>query len=312
MPLLTTQLASLTLQSPILNASGAFNPDVFAQLAPLPSQLGALVTKTVTPNAQAGNGQQRTVELAGIGMLNAIGLQSKGLPYTLDVDLPAWASLGVPVILSISAGSSELFAQMVESALAHPAAALIAAFEVNVSCPNVKAGGSLFGADPVWVARAVAAISQAVQGRRPVLVKLTPNVGAILPIAEAALAAGADGLVAINTVLGSHIDVRRRKPSLQRVSGGYSGPGIKPIAIHTVLQLAQAFPNTPIVGVGGIQTATDVLEFLMAGCSAVQVGTAAFANPSVFVGLQTELSAWLEAEGVASVSELIGCAIPQA
>jgi dihydroorotate dehydrogenase subfamily 1 len=141
-------------------------------------------------------------------------------------------------------------------------------------------------------------------------VKLTPNVTSVLPIAEQALLAGADGLVAINTVLGSHIDIRRKKASLSRVSGGYSGVGMKPIALHHVLQLAQSFPKTPLIGVGGIQSATDVIEFLMAGCSAVQIGTQAFRTPWVFPTVTKGLQAFMKAEGLENLQPIIGCAVP--
>jgi dihydroorotate dehydrogenase (NAD+) catalytic subunit len=302
-----TQVGPLQLASPILNASGTFCPETFARMMPLADCLGAIVTKTVTPQGQPGNPQQRTVELPGIGMLNSIGLQGKGIGHLIHDDLPTLADHGIPVILSLSASSVEAFTSALTGAFAHPNGGLIDAVELNLSCPNVKAGGVHFGSDVAWVGPVVAAAKAVCPV--PVLVKLTPNVTDMRPIAEAALCGGADGLVAINTVIGAHIDVRRRKPSLHRVSGGYSGPGIKPVAIHHIIQLRRAFPTAAIVGVGGIVGPEDVLEFLMAGASAVQVGTGCFADPLVFSRLLPQLAQWCDEQGVATLAEIIGCAV---
>jgi dihydroorotate dehydrogenase (NAD+) catalytic subunit len=310
---LRTTLGELVLNSPLLNASGTFCPETYSRLAPLSQQLGALVTKTVTPQGSAGNSQQRTVELPGVGMLNSIGLQGKGLLHTLENDIPLWKQHHVPIVLSISAPSPEAFAKLALTALTHSEAPAIGMLELNLSCPNVKAGGSLFGADPAWVTPVVqevkAVLAHCQRSDLPVFVKLTPNVANIVAIAEAASTAGADGLVAINTVLGCHIDIKKRQPSLSRISGGYSGPGIKPIAIHAVYQLAQAFPTLPVIGVGGIQRRDDVLEFMMAGAHAVQVGTSCFAHPTVFLELHEGLQAWCQREGVQHLSDIVGCAI---
>ncbi|MDX2084178.1 MAG: dihydroorotate dehydrogenase [Candidatus Melainabacteria bacterium] len=298
--------AGLSLQSLLLNASGAFNPSVLGELFPLAGCLGAFVTKTVTPLAQAGNPMPRTVELPGVGMLNSIGIQNAGLAHCLAVDVPAYAAHGMPVILSISAGSSKQFAQMAEAVMQHPNGSSIVAIELNLSCPNVEAGGSHFGSVPAWVGQAVAAIRAVID--RPVWAKLTPNVTDVVSVAAAAVEAGADGLTAINTVLGAAIDIRQRKPFLKRVSGGYSGPGIKPIAIHAVYQLYKHFPQVPIVGVGGICRMEDVLEFIMAGATAVQVGTGVFRHPLALPRLAEQLHEFAEQEGLSSLSELIGCA----
>lgn len=315
--MLESNLGGLKLASPLLNASGCFNPETFDRLFPLNEALGAIVSKTVTPQAQPGNAQQRTVELPGVGMLNSIGLQGKGLAHFLSEDLPAWQGYGLPVILSLSAPSPEVFAEMVQAALSSPAAQTIGLIELNLSCPNVKAGGVHFGSSPQWVKEVVEAVKPVCvdsnQNPVPLLVKLTPNVSDIVAIAAAALdgpeGQNADGVTAINTVVGTHIDVRRRKLSLSKGFGGYSGPGIKPIALHAVVQLRRAFPHKAILGVGGISTATDVLEFLMAGASAVQLGTACFANPAVFCQVRDELTAFLQTEGLTDLSHLIGCAV---
>jgi dihydroorotate dehydrogenase (NAD+) catalytic subunit len=304
-----TRLGSLELTSPILNASGTFNPSVFSRLFSLKAHLGAIVTKTVTPNASAGNPQQRTVELPGIGMLNSIGLQGKGIMTSMEVDvLQHYGCHDLPVILSLSADSEQAFQRMSAYVESHVNRSYLHGIEVNVSCPNVHAGGALFGASPQWVKKAVHAVKR--ETTLPVWVKLTPNTTEVVAVAQASIEAGADALTAINTVLASHIDIRRRKPSLAKVSGGYSGQGIKPIAIHHILNIAKALPNTPLIGVGGIQRAEDVLEFLMAGATAVQLGTHCFRDPAVFVDVLQELDAWCVAEGVASLSELVGVAVP--
>jgi dihydroorotate dehydrogenase (NAD+) catalytic subunit len=306
-PLFETPLATgLTLGSPILNASGAFNPAVFGQLFSLNQCLGGIVTKTTTAKPSVGNAQYRTAELPGVGMLNSIGLQNPGLAYVLEQDVPDLARYDLPLIISISACSNDEFSAMAEAISQHPQASLIKAVELNLSCPNVDKGGSHFGSDPASVQGAVAAVAGAFN--KPIFAKLTPNVTNMLPIAEAALAGGATGLTAINTVMGAKIDIKRRKPVLAKVSGGYSGPGIKPVAIHWVYQLRKHFPTTPIIGVGGITCANDVLEFLMAGANAVQVGTIAFRTPMVFSTMMTQLEAFAHAEGVSQLSDLVGCA----
>jgi dihydroorotate dehydrogenase subfamily 1 len=306
--LLEIRVGTLTLHSPLMNASGTFNPEAFARCFPLADSMGALVMKTLTPEASKGNAQQRTVALPALGMLNSIGLQGKGITQGLETELPAWRNHGVPVVFSLSASSVEAFEQAVVQLFKHPNATVVQALELNLSCPNVHAGGSSFGSSPEWVKTVVTAVKAFCPV--PLWVKLTPNVTSVLPIAEQALLAGADGLVAINTVLAAHIDVRRRKASLSRVSGGYSGVGMKPIALHHILQLAQTFPNIPIIGVGGIQSATDVIEFLMAGCCAVQIGTQAFRNPWVFPMVTKDLQAFMNAEGLDTLQPIIGCAVP--
>jgi dihydroorotate dehydrogenase (NAD+) catalytic subunit len=305
-PALSTSVAGIRFASPLLNASGAFNAPLFNELYPLESVLGGIVTKTVTREPLAGNPQPRTTELPGIGMLNSIGLQNPGLAYSLEKDIPALKACNVPVILSISAHSSQEFAKMAESALAHSSGKLIEAFELNLSCPNVEKGGVHFGSAPDSVREAVQAVVS-VSGK-PVFAKLTPNVTDIVAIGGAAIEGGAQGLTAINTLLGVSIDIRRKKPVMPRVSAGYSGPGIKPVALHAVWNLHKHFPETPIMGVGGISTAEDILEFLMAGASLVQVGTSCFRNPMVFRQMFGELQAYCEAEKLDSLYQLCGCA----
>lgn len=310
MPVVTTVLestvAGIHFASPLLNASGAFNPHLFNDLFPLKSVLGGIVTKTVTEQPQIGNIQPRTVELPGIGMLNSIGLQNPGLAYTLEKDLPAMAAYELPVILSISAHSSADFAKMAETILAHSSGKNIAALELNLSCPNVEKGGVHFGSSADSVRSAVSAVKQVFS--KPVFAKLTPNVTDIVSIGGAALEGGADGLTAINTLLGVSIDIKKRKPVMPRVSAGYSGPGVKPVALHAVWNLHKHFPKAPILAVGGISTVEDVLEFLMAGASLTQVGTSCFRHPTVFLQLHQQLIDWCQAEGIKSLNEIQGCA----
>ena len=305
-PSLGITVAGIEFPSVLLNASGAFNAPLFNQLHPLKACMGGIVTKTVTREPLAGNPQARTVELPGIGMLNSIGLQNPGLVYTLAQDIPALNAMGLPVILSISAHSSADFAQMAEFVLTHENGDKIDALELNLSCPNVEKGGVHFGSAPDSVRDALKAVTSVCA--KPVFAKLTPNVGDIVSIGAAAIEGGASGLTAINTVLGAAIDIRRKQPALPRVSAGYSGPGIKPIALHAVWNLRKYFPETPIMGVGGISSADDVLEFLMAGASLVQVGTICFREPMIFKTITEQLHAYCQAEALPSLAAIRGCA----
>lgn len=302
---LTTPLGPLSLSTPLMNASGCFWPDTFDQLFSIEATLGMVVSKTLKPQAQPGNVQQRTVEIPGVGMLNSIGLQGKGLPTFLETDLAPMAAYGSPVMVSIAGNDAEQFAAMARALAQH--AHQIAAVEVNLSCPNVKEGGADQGTNTQWIREVVTAVAENA-GDYPLFAKVTPNTHSTLPLAEAALSAGATGITAINTVLGLHIDVGRKRPSLARVSGGYSGPGIKPIALHHCYQLAKTFPGVPLIGVGGIQTVNDALEFFMAGCNALQMGTACFKDPLRFQQIVEGLEAYLQREGCQSITELIGCA----
>ncbi len=299
-------LAGLTFASPLMNASGAFYAPSFERMFPLKACMGGLVTKTTTKFPQAGNPQPRTVELPGIGMLNSIGLQNPGLDYTLSVEVPALLALNIPVLLSISAHSTGDFAAMAEAILAHTSARGVHALEMNLSCPNVEKGGVHFGSSPESVRNAIAAV--ATVWHKPIFAKLTPNVGDIVSIGAAAIEGGAQGLTAINTVLGVAIDVLRKKPIMPRISAGYSGPGIKPIALHAIWNLHRHFPETTIIGVGGAGTTTDVLEFIMAGASLVQLGTACFREPGLFSQIHQELLNYCSSEGVVDIKTLVGCA----
>ncbi len=302
---LQTHVAGLNFTTPILNASGAFNPVVFNQLFSLEETLGGIVTKTVTQAPRIGNAQQRTVELAGIGMLNSIGLQNPGLDISLKTDIDTFAKLNTPIVMSISAYSNTDFAAMAETIEAHPNGKHIHALEINLSCPNV-AKGVEFGSDPTLVKEAISAIKQVT--KKPLFAKLTPNVGNMVPIAEGAVEGGADGLTAINTLLGLAIDIEKKAPVMARGSGGYSGPGVKPVAMHHVWQLHHYFPEIPIMAVGGIGSADDVIEFMMAGASLVQVGTSCFRHPMVFKEITDTLAAYCLDNGIDRISQLTGVA----
>jgi dihydroorotate dehydrogenase (NAD+) catalytic subunit len=303
---LSTVLAGIPLDSLLFNASGTFNAPMFNRIFPLQNTMGAIVTKTVTQQPWIGNPQPRTHELPGIGMLNSIGLQNPGLSYCLETELPMLHAMGLPVMLSLSANRVEDFVAMIETLEQHQSARTVSWVELNLSCPNIAKGGVHFGRS----SEAVHDVLQAVTERcsKPVFTKLPPNVEDIVVLAKAALEGGSTGITAINTVLGVAIDWRKRCPVMPRISAGYSGPGVKPIALHAIWSLYQAFPEVPIIGVGGIATAEDVLEFVMAGASVVQVGTACFRNPAIFQEMHTHLSAYCQAETLQELSSIRGCA----
>lgn len=303
---LKQHLSGIPLAFPVLNASGCFNPMGFDQLTPLNKCLGAIVTKTITPQPRCGNVQQRTAEIAGVGMLNSIGLQNPGMAMTLKTDIPDFLTTGVPVIASIAATSVEEFGVMVQTMDQDLAGRAIVGYEVNLSCPNVAKGGVDFGRNPSLITDILTVLTE--HTHKPCFAKLTPNVDTMVPMAEAAVDGGAAGITAINTLLGAHIDIRQRRLSLSRGSGGYSGPGVKPVAIHHVCQLRKALPeHIPIIGVGGAQCADDVIEFMMAGASVVQVGTSCFRNPGVFEQLRDELLEFTEREGLNQITDIVGC-----
>jgi len=296
---LRVKLGRLELRNPILTASGTFGyVREMAKLVRL-ERLGGVVPKTVTRRPRAGNPTPRTVETAS-GMLNAIGLDNDGLDYFRANHLPYLRTVPTAVIVNIAGETEEEFAAMAEELGDDPGAA---ALELNVSCPNVSHGLDL-GIDPATVGRLTRRVRAACS--LPIIVKLTPNVTDIVPIAEAAAAAGADAVSLINTVRGTAVDWRKRRPILAYDVGGLSGPAIKPIALRLVWEVARALPKLPIIGVGGIATADDALEFLVAGASAVQVGTTTFYNPRAAEDVLDDLTRKLDAEGVASVAEIIG------
>jgi dihydroorotate dehydrogenase (NAD+) catalytic subunit len=294
----------LWLKNPVLTASGTFGQGVeYAELIDV-TRLGAFVNKGTTPHARPGNPQYRLAETPA-GILNSIGLENPGAEEVARKYGKVWAKLGVPVIVNVAGYSVEDYVFVVE---ALDGTAGVIAFELNVSCPNVD-GGMLFGTDPRLAADVTRAVKDATD--KPVIVKLTPNAPDVVAVAVACEEAGADGLTAINTVLGMRIDVAKRRPMLGTRSGGLSGPALRPIAVHLTYQVAQAV-SIPIIGAGGVTSANDALEFLMAGASAVQVGTATFADPTAPLTVIEGLAAYARAQGLASIRDIVGAALPRA
>jgi dihydroorotate dehydrogenase (NAD+) catalytic subunit len=295
---LRVQLGRLALPNPVLVASGTFGyAREMERLVEL-ARLGGIVPKTVTRQPRAGNAPWRTVETPS-GMLNSIGLDNDGVDAFLEHHLPYLATLGTPIIVSVAGRTAEEFVEM--SAQVSDAAGA-AAVELNISCPNVS-GGVDFGTSPAMCERLVADCRAAC--RLPIIAKLTPNVTSIAEIAKAAEAGGADVISLINTCQGMAVDWRRRRPILGNVIGGLSGPAIKPIALRCVYQAANAV-KTPLMGIGGIATLDDVMEFLVAGASAVQLGTVNFYNPTVSMTVLDGLPGAIASLGATSVGEIVG------
>jgi dihydroorotate dehydrogenase (NAD+) catalytic subunit len=295
----------LWLKNPVLTASGTFGQGVeYAELIDV-GRLGAIVNKGTTPRARPGNPQYRIAETPA-GILNSIGLENPGAEEVARKYGKIWAKLGVPVIVNVAGYSVEDYVFVVEALDGTPG---VIAFELNVSCPNVE-GGMLFGSDPQLAAQVTRAVRDATD--KPVIVKLTPNAPKdVVAVAQACEEAGADGLTTINTVLGMRIDVAKRRPMLGTGTGGLSGPAIRPIAVHLTYQVAQAV-SIPIIGAGGVTNASDALEFLMAGASAVQVGTATFADPTAPLAVIEGLATYVREQGLASIRDIIGVALPRA
>ncbi len=297
-PSLDVQLGRLRLANPITVASGTFGyAREMTGLVDV-SRLGGILPKTITMLPRPGNPPPRTVETAA-GLLNSIGLDNDGVEAFLDRQLPFLATLGTRVIVSMAGRTADEFVAM---AARLDGAAGIDALELNVSCPNVS-GGVDFGTNPASCEKVVSGVRRAC--RFPILAKLTPNVTDIREIARAAEAGGADALSLVNTCLGMAVDWRRRRPILGNVLGGLSGPAIKPIALRIVYQVAQVV-KIPLVGIGGIATVDDVMEFLVVGATAVQIGTANFYNPTVSMQILDALPAALAEFGAASVAEVVG------
>ena len=295
---LEVQLGGLRLSNPVMVASGTFGyAREMAGLVDL-SRLGAILPKTITQQARAGHLPPRTVETSA-GLLNSIGLDNDGIEEFLASQLPYLAGTGAPIVVSIAGKTYDEFVAM---GARLDGAAGIAALELNISCPNVS-GGVDFGTDPRMCERVVKGVRQSCT--LPVLAKLTPNVTSIAEIARAAEAGGADAISLINTCQGMAVDWRRRRPRLGGVLGGLSGPAIKPIALRAVYQVFKAV-RLPLVGIGGIATVDDVMEFLVVGASAVQIGTANFYNPSVCMEILDALPGALAELGATSIREVVG------
>lgn len=296
---LAVEVGPLRLQNPLLTASGTFGYGLeFAHLCDL-ATLGGIVTKGLSLEPRRGNRPPRICETRA-GMLNSIGLQNIGVERFLADVLPGLARFPARVVVNLFGVTVEEYVRLAARVESAPG---VAAVELNVSCPNVQKGGLEFGQDPDVLERLVRAVRGATS--KPILVKLSPNVTRPADLGHAARAGGADILSAINTVLGMAIDPASRRPRLATVKGGLSGPAIKPIALRVVFDVARTV-GLPVVGIGGIETADDVLEFLLAGASAVQIGTALFRDPSAPQRILGDLRSRLAAQGVPRISDLIG------
>jgi dihydroorotate dehydrogenase (NAD+) catalytic subunit len=296
---LRVELGRLVLNNPVLVASGTFGYVREMQGLVRVERLGGVIPKTVTFHPRAGNPTPRTVETAS-GMLNAIGLDNDGITHFCEHHLPYLRTVGTAVIANIAGEDEDQFVEMTEMLSDEPG---LAAIELNISCPNVSHGLDL-GIDAAAVARLVRRVR--LVSSLPIIAKLTPNVTDIVAIAAAAAEAGADAVSLINTVRGMAVNWRRRRPILANDVGGLSGPAIKPIALRMVWDVARALPELPIIAIGGIATADDALEFLVAGASAVQVGTATFYDPTACERLLDELTRCLEEAEVSDVRQIVG------
>jgi dihydroorotate dehydrogenase (NAD+) catalytic subunit len=296
---LEVKLGDITLRNPVMPASGCFGfGKEYSQFYSL-DQLGAIAVKAATVEPRFGNPTPRVAETRG-GMLNAIGLQNPGLDKVLSEELPWLEQYDVPIVANIAGTTVEDY---VEVATRITEASNVQAIELNISCPNVKRGGITFGTDPRIAAELTKEIKQV--AKVPVFVKLSPNVTDIVEMAQAVEKAGADGLSMINTLLGMRIDLRTKRPILANEAGGLSGPAVKPVAIRMIYQVSQKV-DIPIIGMGGIHSAEDVIEFFLAGASAVAVGTANFIDPHICPTIIEELESWLDKMGVQHISELTG------
>ena len=296
---LSVNVAGMALRNPIMTASGTFGYGAeFAPYMDLQS-IGAIVTKGLSLRPQAGNDTPRIIETPA-GMLNAIGLQNVGIDAFVEKKVPFLRTVNTPCIANFFGNTVEEYAEMARRLDAIPE---VAGLEMNISCPNVKCGGIQFGSDPASAATVVAACRAVCN--KPLIVKLSPNVTDVVAMAQACADAGADCLSLINTLVGMSIDVNTRRPVLANHTGGLSGPAIKPIALRMVWQVARAV-KLPLIGIGGIMSATDVVEFLLAGATAVQIGTASFITPGIAQQIAQDLQAWMVTHGVDDVRSLIG------
>jgi dihydroorotate dehydrogenase (NAD+) catalytic subunit len=299
---LATDIAGLHMQTPVTTASGTFGFGLeFADFLDL-EKVGAITVKGTTLAPRAGNKGQRVVETPS-GILNCVGLENPGSDYLLKVTLPKLRAYDVPIIVNIAASSPEEYGEL--------AAKLdvdgIDAIEINVSCPNVKDGGMVFGTEAASLASVVRQVKK--NTCKTVITKLSPNVTSITDMAQAAEAAGSDALSLINTLLGMKIDIHRQRPVLGNITGGLSGPAVRPVAVRMVYQVAQV-TKLPIIGMGGICNAEDAVEFFLAGASAIAVGTENFINPTIAETISQGILSYMDAHHIAKLQDMIGLALP--
>ncbi len=298
-PDMRVNLAGLSLKNPVMTASGTFGyGEEFSHYVDL-EKIGAYITKGMCMHPRPGNPTPRLIETPG-GMLNAIGLQNVGMEGFITKKLPFIRTVKTPCIVNFFGESLEEYGEVAARLDALPE---VAGLEMNISCPNVKHGGIVFGTDPASAASVVKVARAAT--KKPLIVKLSPNVTDIVAMAHACADAGADALSLINTLIGMAIDLEKRRPVLANTTGGLSGPAVKPIALRMVWQVARAV-KVPVIGIGGITNATDALEFMLAGASAIQVGTASFINPGAAQQIAEEMAAWMCAKGESDIKNLIG------
>ncbi len=291
----------LTLANPVMTASGTFGYGMEYEEFFDIQRLGAIVCKATTLNPTPGNREPRLAETP-CGMLNSIGLQNAGVRKLIEEKAPVWAKWRVPVVVNIAADSVKDYAEIARLLDGVPG---VSAIEVNISCPNVAAGGAAFGAFCEPAANVTRAVRAAT--KLPVIVKLTPNTTDIVEIARAVEAAGADAISLINTLKAMVIDIKKRKPLLGNITGGLSGPAIKPIALYMTCEVAKAV-KIPVIGMGGIASADDAIEFIMAGATAIQVGSASFRNPRTALDVLEGIEAFCDKEGIKDIKEIIGVA----
>ena len=296
---LSVDIAGVTMKNPVTTGSGTFGSgEEFSEFVDL-SKLGAVTTKGVANVPWPGNPTPRVAEVYG-GMLNAIGLQNPGIDVFVERDVPYLKKAGATIIVNVCGKSEKDYVEVVERLSDEPVDLL----EINVSCPNVKEGGIAFGQDPIALYEITKAVKA--KAKQPIIMKLSPNVTDITEMAKAAVDAGSDALSLINTLTGMKIDIERRDFVLANKTGGMSGPAIKPVAVRMVYQVANAV-DVPIIGMGGISTAEDALEFIMAGATAVSVGTANFINPATTLEVVDGIKTYMERHQINDINELIGC-----
>ncbi|OHB32367.1 MAG: dihydroorotate dehydrogenase B catalytic subunit [Desulfuromonadaceae bacterium GWC2_58_13] len=298
-PNLAVEIAGIRMKNPVMPASGTFGyGEEYAPYLDL-EQIGAIVTKGLSLNPKAGNPTPRIAETVS-GMLNAIGLQNVGVDAFIQYKLPFLREINTPVIVNFFGNTLEEYGEVARRLADIPE---VAGLELNISCPNVKQGGIVFGTDPKAASEVVGLVRK--HSKKPLIVKLTPNVTDITVVARAVEAAGADAICCINTLTGMAVDVKTRKPRLANKTGGLSGPAIRPVAVRMVHQVVQAV-KIPVIGVGGIVCAMDALEFLIVGATAVQVGTANFVDPRAMPNIIEGIETFCIEEGISDIRELIG------
>ena len=298
-PDMSVEIGSLKLRNPVITASGTFGyGEEFKDYLNL-EEIGAIIPKGLSLKPRAGNPTPRIVETPA-GMLNAIGLQNVGVDAFIDKKTPFLRTIATPAIVNLFGNTVEEYAELASRLEQVPE---VAGIEVNISCPNVKQGGIVFGTDPKAAATVVRAVRS--ETTKPLIVKLSPNVTDVVEMAVACAEAKADALSLINTLTGMAVDLRTRRPVLANVTGGLSGPAIKPVALRMVWQVAKAV-TLPVIGIGGIMNATDALEFILAGATAIQIGTANFLDPAAAGVIAREMEQYLAENGIATIGELRG------